>query len=410
MGRQMAELSDTRPTSGSSSSGEENDSRTEGDARPTSGGLHGTPLSVDERDPKKVAVQLSRQRYVGSSFKGALRTAYQGESDGSVDSVRSSRKAKISAGPVVRFKAVDDSQPVVVPVSDIKQLEPGTYGSIQVCKSSDDFETSLFGSPYTEEEPITAIYEIGGDVSWNPEIGFTASGEDKRVFPIRACDVQERAVCSAHAKHAHGKVLVLGAGAGVFQQLAIQNPNVTSVVTVEENQDLAHIMKEQLSLKFTSFKEILEYEDKFQFIFINPWATYSYEIIPALNTLLFAAEKLLDPASTSAVTIWGHGRRVSLLQEAVLPIWARALANPELFVRTITEERLFHLDKKAPMAAGLFSLLRRSCLPSKKGKNVTCRVKSEQQMSRILTAYSSTVSASDPYAFVKRVTEIESNW
>ncbi len=84
---------------------------------------------------------------------------------------------------------------------------------------------------------------------------------------------------------AHGKVLVIGLGIGLFPTLLrMYNRNVESVLIVEQSQDVVklvyrHIENRKTKLRVCDGKEFLTTcEEKFDFIFIDVWSAFTTTI------------------------------------------------------------------------------------------------------------------------------------
>ena len=107
---------------------------------------------------------------------------------------------------------------------------------------------------------------------------------------IRSEDPQERSMCLNGVENFHGKVLVIGAGLGVAQGFLALNKYVDSVTTVEEAEDVCNLIKnlypKQDFFSGNYYEYVQDCPQFFDCIFIHPWNSFHYELIPYLNNIV----------------------------------------------------------------------------------------------------------------------------
>jgi len=238
---------------------------------------------------------------------------------------------------------------------DIPMPEQGLVGDLYVAVNPIE-ESLVFGKKYDKKDlKVTSLFRV-------------KNIEDKEKLElIRSDDPMERSICFNGIEKFKGNVLVLGAGIGVVQGFLEQNKQVKSVLTVEEEKDVCSLIKKSYpnqEFVVQNYNEFFhECSELFDCVYIHPWNSFHYELIPYLNTLVAAS---ITKCITQKIVVWGYAHTVDEYTEACLKILKKAKNNINTiklgFVETTS------LKRSSPMMASCIEFLREEYVRTKTGK------------------------------------------
>jgi len=189
----------------------------------------------------------------------------------------------------------------------LAQVEPGEYpGGYRVVRQEIG-QMHIFGRPYRFDPPfdVRALFDPGG-VLWMSDTP------------------QERIMMFNNAGQSHGRVLVGGAGLGLYPQYVA---DAGAITVVEQSPVVAEIVEPVLGAVMDRRGIALEFivadvgdylreaePGRFDTIFLDTWDRLDAAQLPAINGLREAAGRHLAPGGR--VLLWGYRWMVRLFEEA----------------------------------------------------------------------------------------------
>jgi len=243
----------------------------------------------------------------------------------------------------------------------------------------------LEGELYVDTNPLGDALVFGKkfkDKIWDVTSLFRVVEQEgkQKLELIRSEDPQERSICYNGVEKFKGKVLVAGAGIGVAQGILEQNKNVTSVTTVEEDEDVCSLIKKLYPKQEFVAKSYYEFfqdsQDLYDCIYIHPWNSFHYDLIPYLNTLVAAAYNnyttikaavdKYDTLTVPIIVVWGYAHSIEEYARACLKMLKKATKN----INTIKLgfDKLAILRQSSPLMASCIEYLREEYVKTKTGK------------------------------------------
>jgi len=241
---------------------------------------------------------------------------------------------------------------------DLPMPENGLTGTLYVAKNLLG-DALVFGKKHKDNKlEITSIFRVKG------------KDDNEKLELIRSDDPQERSISFVGVESFRGNVLVVGAGIGVVQGFLALNKNVTSVTTVEEETDVCELVKGLYPFQQFIAKDYYEFfhenQESFDCIYIHPWNSFHYELIPYLNTLVAASISKCPEGQVPQVSVWGYGHTVNEYTKACLTLLRKAKSN----INTIKLgfDKTSALKRSSPLMASCIEFLREEYVKTKTGK------------------------------------------
>lgn len=230
----------------------------------------------------------------------------------------------------------------------------------------------FFGSPMKIDGLVASAYVAVGGLVEVDEVRLQFLKRTGRAELLRSNDPQERMTCWNAAKRAHGRVLCIGAGIGVFQQMALATGRCTRVLTVDEHSTPNEIVENDVGLETVTEKPekyLAETRDRFDFVYIHPWNSPSFELLPAANALAVMAKRVLVPGFSSAVAVWAHRHAIDAFVAAAEPL-ADAAASGRM--RGMVRLRR-HMRLASPLSERFLTLLEEATAEGRSPDRETAR-------------------------------------